>query len=178
MSSRKRPVDENHPVVRAIRWIIDNCRQPDGKLWNMRALSKAAGLNPVHVGQILSGEQSADITTKTATKIADAAGVNLTWFMTGEGEPIQQGQPVVRQKTSKERAIDAARALGTVSEEAIARVLTLSSKGAYSPDDWLVEIQAEERRVRNSIAPTPSPYHDDSDPDRRLPINTWPLPKR
>lgn len=165
----KRAVDENHPVVRAIRWILDNKQQPDGKPWSQRALSKAAGLNGVHIQQILSGYQTPNIAAKTANGLAAAAGVSPDWILNGVGSPGEEMvRPVVEldeQYPNRARAVAAARALGSVPEEAIEQVLSVQWKGAdMTPDEWLDELRSAARRLRGRALATRDADGLDDDP--------------
>ncbi len=83
----KKKVDEAHPIVRALRWLLENRPSPSGDKWNPSTLSIAAGLARGHVGLILSGEQTADVRRSTLEKIAKAADVRTEWLMTFQGEP-------------------------------------------------------------------------------------------
>jgi transcriptional regulator with XRE-family HTH domain len=74
---RKRQVDESHPVVRTLRWIIAE------RGLSERQLSASAGLTGVHVGQILGGFQSPEIQLETARKLAAAGSVPVSWFQDG-----------------------------------------------------------------------------------------------
>lgn len=81
-------VDENHPVIRGLRWILANKRGPRGKLWSMSGLSKEAGRAGSQVEQILSGRQSAEIARDLARDLARAADVRTAWLLTGDG-PVE-----------------------------------------------------------------------------------------
>ncbi len=83
----KKKVDENDPVIRGLRWILENRRQPDGKRWTQSDLSVAAGQAKSHVGVILTGHQSTDIGIDTLRRYARAGDVWSEWFRTGTGEP-------------------------------------------------------------------------------------------
>ncbi|HEU4406398.1 MAG TPA: helix-turn-helix transcriptional regulator [Polyangiaceae bacterium] len=54
-----------------------------------RELAKNAGLSHTYIGLLLKGERGDQngLTSSSARKIADAAGVDLNWLITGEGEP-------------------------------------------------------------------------------------------
>jgi transcriptional regulator with XRE-family HTH domain len=54
-----------------------------------RQLSIKAGLSHTYIGLLLKGTRgtNAGLTQTSATKIAEAGVVDLTWLLTGEGEP-------------------------------------------------------------------------------------------
>lgn len=68
---------------------MDSCntRGPDGKKWNAKTLSLAAGLSQNHVGQFRRGEVRGG-QSETLDAIAKAAGVSTEWLVSGRGEPI------------------------------------------------------------------------------------------
>lgn len=76
-----------HPVIRGLKWILENKTQRGGRRMSMRALSLAAGLSPGHVEQIINKRQSPDVEVSTLDALARAANVNLDWLRTGKGEP-------------------------------------------------------------------------------------------
>lgn len=81
-----------HPVVRALQWILEHRTDENGKAYSRRALSLKAGLSAAHVGNILSGAQGADLERGTAEKIARAGNIRLAWLLTGKGprEPFEE----------------------------------------------------------------------------------------
>lgn len=79
---------DEHPLIRGLRWILANRKQPNGRRMSMRALSTAAGLSPSHVEQIINQRQSPDgVGLSTLQALAAAAQVRLEWLQTGEGIP-------------------------------------------------------------------------------------------
>lgn len=79
---------DEHPLIRGLRWILANRKQPNGRRMSMRALSVAAGLSPSHVEQIINLRQSPDgVGLSTLQALAAAAQVRLEWLQTGEGVP-------------------------------------------------------------------------------------------
>jgi hypothetical protein len=83
---------ETSPVIEALKWMLANRKQPNGKPWSMRALSEAAGLAPSHVGGIISGRQK-DLGVATADALARVGNVRTLWLQTGKGphEPYEAG---------------------------------------------------------------------------------------
>lgn len=74
MADRKRvPVDENDPVIRALRALVK-------KVGSESALSLKAGLARAHVSLILSGGQGTDLARSTIQKLAKAGGVPVEFF--------------------------------------------------------------------------------------------------
>ena len=58
--------------------------------WSQRELSRRAGIADTHVGTILRKlaiDPNYSVETKTLRKLAEAAGVSVSWLLTGEGEP-------------------------------------------------------------------------------------------
>lgn len=100
MAPNKLAVDDSHPVVMSLRWILKN-RRLSG-----RALSMAAGLSPNHVGQILGGWQKPSIATETATRLAAAGRVSLSWFLTQQGAPDGQDIPALPSDAPPVRFLD------------------------------------------------------------------------
>ena len=54
---------------------------------SQRALSLAAGLSQSHVGQIIRGQIKGAVAPDVIEALAEAGKVDLTWLLTGRGEP-------------------------------------------------------------------------------------------
>jgi transcriptional regulator with XRE-family HTH domain len=102
-----------------LRWILANGVNARGKRWTQRSLSLAAGLSQSHVGLLIRGDLGSQVSMETIAKLAQAAGVDLTWLATGAGTPTRApGDPV----PARAAAAHLAREAG-VSELAIAAVM-------------------------------------------------------
>ncbi|GEM_PF-6681556 len=162
------PVDEEHPVVKGLRWILSNRLKPDGKKMSMTFLSSRAGLAQGHAEQILNGRQSANIDSSTAMAFARAGNVKVSWLLTHEGqrEPFEEGDVEASrtivyddQYPLRDDAARAARALKTISEEAIEQVRSIryhSAEGAreITADEWLDKMREAERDIRRGLLPS------------------------
>lgn len=78
-------------MIRGLRWILANRRQPNGRAMSMRALSLAAGLSASHVEQIVNKRQSPDVEIDTLEALARAGNVSTLWLHKGiePREPYQ-----------------------------------------------------------------------------------------
>lgn len=167
---------ESHPVFRGLQWILENRRDPDGKLFSMRGLSLAAGLTAGHLEQILKGRQSPDIGLKVATAFARAANVRTGWLLTGEGprEPFE-GEPVrTVEKPKRYPNLEAAIAYHlerwTPATVAAARAMALDSETDRTPPEWrsiLDNIQGALKGIEHGKVLPGTPVEDAEDPPPR-----------
>jgi phage repressor protein C with HTH and peptisase S24 domain len=134
-------------IIERVEKILRETRQPNGGEWSARSLAIASGLTPTHIGRILNYNKTGRVSTPTLKKIAAAARVRPEWLLTGE-EPMRPDKEQQDQYPNRARAVAAARALGTVSEEAIATVRSTRLKSAtadLTPNQWLDKILTAER---------------------------------
>lgn len=67
-------------LAERIAWILS------ARAMNPRQLSLKSGLSHTYVGFLLKGTKT-NLTTSSGAKLAEAAGVDLNWLLTGEGLP-------------------------------------------------------------------------------------------
>ena len=159
--------DPNHPVILAIRWILENRSDPSGEQFNQSSLARAAGLTRKHVGQILQEYQSADIERRTAIALAKAGRVRLEWLLTGEGPrdldpdaPTQPEQPPPPFYPEREKAAKMA-GMADLHEEAVRRVVAYSYPDTVDPTklrsmDWYDRMRAEHDEIEETRCAFPS----------------------
>jgi len=168
------PADPNHPIVKALTWIIENRVDPStGKHFTRRGLARAAGLKTeVHVQQILAGYQR-KIEASTAIALARAGDVKVHWLLTHEGprEPFDEPESVSSRVVAHDEqhpnladATQAARLMG-YSEDAIERV---KSDNAGQPDQpvemWVEEIKLQDRKIKRGLPPASGREADELGP--------------
>ncbi len=92
-------------VAARIDWILKT------KGLSARGLSLAASLSQSHVGQIRRGQIGVNASAEVLAKIADAAGVDVEWLISGRGSP-ERREPKGRPPEDRLQALENAVAEG------------------------------------------------------------------
>lgn len=159
-------------LLERIRWVLDHRLEvvKSANNWGIMAnLARQWGDTTIQRLEE-DPEYEKGIKVGTLEALARAAQVSVPWFVLGRGDPEEQSPLVDERYSNLARAAEAARALGTISESAIENVWErrLQAGSDPSPDEWLEDIRAENRRLRRAeqagADPAPGrPVADDDD---------------
>lgn len=137
-----------------MQWVLDTVRV-DGEPLTPNRWSRLAGKTRQHVATMLSRMRShpdSSVTTETIKALANAAGVNAGWLLTGSGSPYDEDGDDSPQVLTD--AVRFARANG-ISEEVIAEYRRTHRADGFegaTPEDLYLEMKAISRqKMRGAI---------------------------